>query len=398
MPTFSYKVKDKTGATRTGTIEAESEHAAASMIREAGGFPMEIRPVVGVAPSSQLADGEAGNVIARYLIYPIWTGVNIRALVFFYRQLATLIGAGMSLSEALRSVNTRMGGPLSRIVARAHARVQAGGRLSDELSRYPKVFAPLQVSLIRIGESGGLMEGMLDRLASYLEYEIEVRRRIAKAIFYPILVLLFIVFKPVLIALALSSTEVAVAVLLARLRTCLLPFVIVIVVLKLVFQFRIPRLIWDTVKIVPPVIGTAARKIAMSRFCRALALLHSAGMPPGQSLHAAAAASANLAVAGGIERAVPLIQAGEGLTESLRKTGKVMPMVLDMLATGEKTGAIDSVLQKVADYADDEADATIHKLGIAIFVLMILVAAVLVLVELVGFYGGMASRTMEAEL
>ena len=166
--------------------------------------------------------------------------------------------------------------------------------------------------------------------------------------------------------------------------------------LKLVFQFRVPRLIWDTVKVVPPILGTAAQKIAMSRFCRALALLYSAGMPVGQSLHAAAEASANLAVAGGIARAIPSIQAGEGLTESLRKTGKVMPMVLDMLGTGEKAGAIDAVLQKVADYADDEADATIHKLGIGIFVLMLLVAAWLVLVEVVGFYGGMASRTMGA--
>ena len=201
MPTFSYKVKDRSGNTRTGTLDAESEQAAASMIREAGGFPMEIRPVASAAPSSQPTDGEAGNGIARYRLYPLWTGVNIRALVFFYRQLATLLGAGMPLSEALRSVNTRMGGTLSRIVARAHVRVQAGGRLSDELSRYPKVFAPLQVSLIRIGESGGLMEGMLDRLASYLEYEMEVRRRIAKAIFYPILVMLFIVVKPALITL-----------------------------------------------------------------------------------------------------------------------------------------------------------------------------------------------------
>jgi len=134
----------------------------------------------------------------------------------------------------------------------------------------------------------------------------------------------------------------------------------------------------------PPVLGTTARKIAMSRFSRALAILYSSGMSMAESLNVAADASANTAVARGIKCAIPAIQAGDGLTISLEKTHMIMPMVLDMLSTGEKTGSMDGVLQKVSDYMDDEVDVTFHKVSIALFVLMIIVAAIMAAVQIIG--------------
>ena len=152
---------------------------------------MEIRPAHGARPGPSTA--LAGNVFVRYLIHPLWTGVNIRHLMFFFRQLETLLSAGMSLSEALRSIQGRSGGPMAGILRGAQSRVQAGGRLSDEMARHPRVFAELQVSLVRAGEESGMLETMAGRIASYLEYEMTIRRRVAMATFYPFLLVIFLI-------------------------------------------------------------------------------------------------------------------------------------------------------------------------------------------------------------
>ncbi len=167
------------------------------------------------------------------------------------------------------------------------------------------------------------------------------------------------------------------------LLTCL---IVLVVALKIVMQFETSRLIWDFVKTIPPVIGTCARKIAMSRFSRALAVAYSAGLPMSQAVAVAADASANVAISRAIRRAVPALQSGRGLTETLARTHVVMPMVVDMLATGEKTGSMDKVLEKVSDYMDDEVHATIFKLSIALTVLAILVLGGVVLVICIGSY------------
>lgn len=394
MPMFNYKVKDRAGNTRTGTLEAESEHAAAAMIREAGGFPMEIRPIAGAAPVVH-PEAAAGSAFLHYVLHPLWTGVNIRALLLFYRQLETLLAAGMSMSEALRSMGERARGPLRRIILRACGHVQAGGQLSDELSRHPRVFQPMQVSLIRIGEAGGLMEEMVSRIASYLEYEIAIRQRIVKIILYPLAIFAFIVVIPHAPVLFLGGPMPFALSLWSSVRVWL-PWVVTgIVALKLIMQIEISRLVWDTMKILPPVFGPMAKKIAMTRFCRAVSVLYSAGMPIGTALSASADACGNTYIGRCIKKAVPFIQSGAGITESLSRTGVMMPMVLDMLSTGEKTGSLQPVLDKAADYMDEEVDATIYKAGIALFVLLILVAGWVVLRMVVQFYTGQFTNIMQ---
>lgn len=398
MPTFNYKAKDRSGNTVTGAIEAPDEHGAAAMIREMGHLPMDIRPARG---SSSSASDEAGSLFTRHLIYPLWTGINIKMLALFYRQMATLLSSGMTLSEALGSVGNRSGGVLRRIILEAQDKVRAGGTLSSVFARYPRIFSNLQISLLRAGETGGMIETMLDRIASYLEYEIKVRQLIAKALFYPILVFVFIMLitsaLPYLPSLLKEPNGVQIVLrgTWSTLRYWVFGGLAAVVTLKLVFQFELPRLMWDAVKLAVPVVGGTARRIAMSRFSRAMAVLYAAGLPAGEAIRVAADACANIYLSRKLKYAAPSVEAGKGLTESLAKTKAVMPMVMDMLATGEKTGNMDAVLQKVADYMDDEADATIHKLGIAVFVLAILIAAVIVLMILVKFYSEYASGMLE---
>ncbi len=397
MASFSYKAKDSSGNTVTGAVEAPDASGAAGKIREMGHLPMDIREMRTRAPAG--TSTQAGSVLEQRLISPLWTGVNIRQLAYFFTQLAALLPSGMTISEALRSIGSRTRGRLGRIVREASSNVQSGGKLSDTLSRHPRVFSPLQIALIRAGESGGLIQPMIERIASYLEYELKIRRMIAKMLIYPIAILAFAVCiyvaKPHLATAATEGMGVFIKAIAPGLIKWIVGALLVVVVLKLVFQFDTARLAWDSVKTVPPIVGGVAMKIAMSRFSRALAVLYGAGMPIAEAVSVGADASANLAIGRGIKLAVPAIQSGEGLTESLTKTHMLLPIVLDMMMAGEKSGNVDAALQKAADYMEDEVDATIHKLGIALLILMLLIAGVVVGLIVVDFwtkyYGGLLS-------
>lgn len=391
MSSFNYTAKDRSGNTVNGIIDASDERLAAAMIREQGYMPVTIK-LAHLPGAPKPVSDEAGSALERYLVSPLWTGVNIQQLYFFYNQLATLLAAGMTLSEALRSIGSRSKGRLRRIIDEAQNNVQRGGRLSETMSRYPKVFNNLQISLVRVGEGGGMLEQMINKIASYLEYEMGIRKMIVKATIWPVITLIFALF----ISICLPYIQILINQGFApflkatwpQFRVAFFGSIGTVVILKLLFQFDIVKLMWDSIKIQPPVIGTCARKLAMSRFCRALAVLYSAGMPISESVNAAADACANLAIGRGIKYGVPALQAGQGLTETLTKTRAVTPLVLDMLHTGEQAGNMDAVLQKSADYIDDEADATIHKLSIALFVLMILIAGVIVGMMVIKFWGG----------
>lgn len=392
MPSYAYKAKNKMGQTVTGIVEAVDEHNAAGMVREMGHLPMDIRLARGAAPSAAAApSAEAGTAIQRYLIYPLWTGVNIKMLAMFYRQLATLLQSGMSLSEAFGSILRRQRGRLGAIIAEMRDSAVQGGQVSGVMLRYPKVFSRLQISLVRAGEAGGLLESMVERIATYLEYEIKIRALIMKATFYPVIILVFAWLSHHLIPVIASTVNGGKASFFERagddmLREALW-FLVAIAVTKLLFQFHTSRFIWDCFKSSIPIVGGNSRKIAMSRFSNALAVLYTAGMSLAESVDIAADACANLFLGSRIKRAVPALQSGQSLTEALTRTNAVSPMVLDMMLVGEKSGSTDAVLKKAADYMDDEVDASIHKIGIALFVLMILIAGFVIGSMVIGFWG-----------
>ncbi|NLN76619.1 MAG: type II secretion system F family protein [Armatimonadetes bacterium] len=397
MPLFEYKAKDRAGNTVTGSLDAVDERGVAEKIREMGHLPMTISRADTTPPET--SNAQSGGVLARYILYPLWTGVNIRMLAVFYRQFATLLGSGMSVAESLRSIASRTRGRLGVIIDEAQRSTSAGGKLSDSFSRHPRVFSRLQLALIRAGESGGMLDSMLDRIAQQLEYEIKIRGMIAKAMVYPIVVLVF----AALVNIGVPHVDVIVhkgagpflSLVLPTVLSCLAKLIVALIIFKLVFQFDVPRLIWDALKVWIPVVGANARKIAMSRFSRSLAILYAAGVSMAESVDLASDVCGNLYIARSMKRAIPAIRSGTGLTEALGKTGAVSPIVLDMLIVGERTGSADTVLEKVADYMDDEVDASIHKISIALFVLMILIAAGIVGSIVVKFYSGFFTNILE---
>jgi type II secretory pathway component PulF len=386
MPTFTYKAKDKSGTTVTGTLDAESSSQAAAILRERGQLPMDIRQAGRVSARPT----EYGSFFARYFIYPLWTGVSIRTLASFFRQMATLLDSGMTLTEALTSIGGRASGRLRVIIDEMKQSAGQGLGLSGAMIRHPRVFSPLQIALVRVGESSGLLADLLARIASYLEYEIKIRQMISKMIVYPVVVLVF----AGLVYLCVPNVNLLVSgkqgeflsAIWPQLRLCVFGGLGLVVALKLIFQFGTVKYIWDAIKVQPPMLGTAARKIAMSRFSRAVALLYGAGVPLSETVSVGADACANYYIGDRIRRAVPALQNGVSLSAALESTGAVMPIVLDMLVTGERTGNTDATLNKVADYMDDEVDVTMHKLGIALMVVGVIAAGIVTLYVLVQLY------------
>lgn len=394
MPLFEYKAKDRQGKTRSGTVEAADEHTVAAMIREKGAYPLDIRPAVTHSAEATTTQGEAGSYIVRKLIYPIWTGVNLRALVFFYRQLAVVLNAGMSLSEALAGVGERTKGRLGRIILEFKTAVQNGQKLSEQMARHPRIFSSLQISLIDAGERGGLMEVMMDKIATYLEYELSIRHKLSRIMFYPLLLVFFIITLPYLYILISRGFKAYAVLVGSKIAPIALFFLAAVVVAKLLIQFRPMRLIWDFIKTCPPVLGTLAAKLAMTRFSKAFASLYSAGLPVASAVVISADTCGNLFFSSRLKTAARDLSSGMMLSEALKKTGVLLPLVLDMISTGEKIGNPGPVMEKVAEYLDDEIESTLYKLGIALFVVMMLIVGGMVLMVLLNKYLALFNQSL----
>lgn len=378
MANFIYRAKDKAGNTVDGNLDAIDRQEAANKIREMGYWPLEVR---------EQAEKRAAKGGSLGFISPIWTGASLRAQAVFFRQLATMLQSGMMLSESLESLSRQRGmGRLPRIAGEAATHIRSGGRFSEILESYGAVFSGIQLGLIKAGETGGMLDSMIDRIATYLERELELRRKLSRITFYPKLIFLMIFLMPSALGLITASkTPIDVF------RYIFGLFLLVIalyVAAKILLAIPPIRFGWDLFKISFPVLGAVSRKLAMSRFSTALSVMYSAGMPISQAVAISSTAVGNVILRRAIASSVPELQRGGQLTAALGRTGKVPDLVLSMIATGERTGNLDVTLNKVSDYYDNEAATTLEKTGYLLFVLLILIAGILVLRTLVGFYGG----------
>jgi len=396
MPQYKFKAKDRNGNTIEEVLEASDDRVAASILRERGLYPMDISLVRGTAESSAPNSSQPRQSFGQMLLNPFYTGVNIRSLVLCFTQMTTMLKAGMSLSEILNGMGTRTTGRLGKILMEALEHVRSGGRLSETLERHPSVFNNLITSLIKAGESGGLLDTMVERIAQNLEFEIRIRRAYSRVLFYPYVILFFIILTPHIPVLFLGTAAQFFASLWHSLRYWVPGLAVGFVAIKFFMQFHGVRRAWDAVKVLPPIVGTAADKVAQSRFARAMASLYRAGLPMTEVLRVSADACGNLAMADRLKPAVAAIASGKNFTQSVAMTGALPPMVLDMLSVGERTGNYEDVLEKVADHLEAEAEISFTKASIILFVLCILGAAIVVGLMAAKFYGGAAMGAMNA--
>jgi type IV pilus assembly protein PilC len=370
MPTsYAYKVRDREGKMAAGSMEAENEEAVVTRLRQLGYAPISI-------------EAEKGAGLKTEVRLPGTGRVKLKDLAVFSRQFATMINSGLSLLRALtilgeQTSNRRLGD----VIVQVRAEVEKGTSLSAAMARHPKVFNRLYVSMVRAGEIGGFLDQVLVKVAETFEKEVALRGKIRSAMTYPVVVfamvimivaamLIFIVPTFENLYVSLGGTLPLPTRMLMGASQLLRRFflVVVLAVVALVFLFRRwkasqkGRYQWDKFKLKVKVFGPLFHKSALSRFSRTLATLIRSGVPILQALEIVGETVNNQVISRAVRDVQDSVREGESLATPLSKHAAFPAMVVQMMAVGEETGALDTMLSKVADFYDQEVEAAVASL------------------------------------
>jgi type IV pilus assembly protein PilC len=385
MATFKYTVRDKAGKAVDGTIEGATKDAVSAKLRSMGYVIVSLN--------------ESGGVLERLNSIQFGTGVKPADITIFARQFATMIGAGLSLTKCLSILGAQTESASLRVIINQIARdVESGQSLSDAMAKHPKVFPPIFVNMVRSGETGGVLDEVLNRVADHFEREAMIKGRIKSAMTYPIAMgsLVFIVLVAMLIFVvptfqtmfaSMGGTLPAPTAFLVALSEGSRSWpglIFLIVVIAIVVAFRwwksTPEGLytWDSIKLRMPVFGKLIRKMALSRFTRTFGTLVAAGVPILAALDIVGSTSGNEVIARAVRKVRSAIKEGETIAKPLSENPVFPAMVVQMISVGEETGALDSMLSKVAEFYDEEVTSGVDGLTSLIEPLMMATLGVVV--------------------
>ena len=377
--TFEYSVRDRAGKVVTGKIEAESPAQVAAKLKSMGYAPLRIGEVSSRGMAMEISLPKLG------------AKVKLKEMAVFSRQFATMISSGLSMLRALSILEEQQPNKFfAGVIGEVRAEVESGGSLSASLGKHPDVFQPLMVNMVRAGEVGGFLDQVLVQLADNYESEVRLRGKIKAAMTYPVVVfviamlavtgmLLFIV--PTFAAMFKSlggqlplPTQVLVT--LSDILRQWFPLLLVLLIAGVVTWRRVKnreevRARVDPLKLKLPVFGPLFQKLALARFTRNLGTMMHSGVPILQALDIVADTTGNLVVTNAVRDVQESVRNGESLTQPLERHSVFPPMVVQMLAVGEDTGALDTMLHKISDFYDEEVEATTESLTALIEPLMI---------------------------
>jgi len=369
MANFTYKALDQRGTSATGEIEGESKAAAAAALRNRGLTVLDLNEV-----KTGLAQMDIGGALTR---------IKPKDITVFSRQFATMVSSGLSMLRCLYVLEEQTDNKkLAAVIGQIKDDVEAGISLSDALEKHPNVFNKLYVSMVRAGELGGILDEVLNRLATQLEKEDSIRRAVKSAMVYPIMIGTFALL--VLIGMVMFLIPIFAGMYrdlggelpgLTRLMVNLSDFLtgwwyivfpaIIAVVWGIMRLKRTERgtELWDRFKLhVPMGIGEIVRKLAVARFSRTLGTLVSSGVPILQAIEITGQAAGNVVIEKAMKDVQQSIKEGQSITGPLEKVSVFPAMVTQMIAVGEETGSLDAMLGKIADFYEDEVDASVKSL------------------------------------
>lgn len=378
--TFEYSVRDKAGKLQTGTMEAETQGAVVAKLKQMGYAPLKIEQKKTTGTKTEIKVPGFGK-----------KKVKLKDLAIFSRQFATMINSGLSLLRALNILAEQTENPeLARVLGVIRNDIETGSSLSVAMAKHPDVFPPLFINMTKAGEVGGFLDSVLLQVAQNYEIEVKLRGKIKSAMTYPVVVfaiaiiavtgmLLFVV--PVfgkMFAEMGAPLPGPTAAMLAFSKAFKIfgPILTVAIVVGTVVYGKNkhnPKLrgVVDPLKMKTPVFGSLSQKIAMSRFTRNLGTMMQSGVPILQSLEIVAATTGNIVLQRAVYDVMDSVRSGESLTGPLANH-KVFPaMVVQMMAVGEDTGALDSMLHKISDFYDQEVESTTEALTSLIEPIMI---------------------------
>jgi type IV pilus assembly protein PilC len=366
MAKFQWEGVNRAGAVRKGTMEAVDEEAVIGRLRSENITPKKIRK----AAKSQL------NLT-------IGTGVGTKDILVFTRQLATMIDAGLPLVQCLEILASQTENKnFQRVLYSVKGSVETGSTFSEALRKHPKIFDELFVNLVAAGEIGGILDTILNRLAAYIEKAVKLKRQVRGAMVYPIGVMCVAI---IVVAVMLGKVIPVFENMYKEFQGATLPaptqFVIKIsnsfvgnwyyyfggiigfvVVLGMILRNPRGRVMFDGFILKVPVIGNVLRKVVVARFTRTLGTLLSSGVPILDALEICAKTAGNKVVEASIMYAREKISEGKDMAGPLMETKVFPPMVVQMIGVGEQTGAMDQMLQKIADFYEDEVDVAVSAL------------------------------------
>jgi len=396
MATYVFKAMDLTGAKATGEVEAESKQIVSEQLKSRGLIVLDI------------SDKHSSKEIKLAFLERI----KATDLTIMTRQLATMVSSGMTILRALYVLEAQTESkPLAETIVKVRKDVEAGLPLSDALERHPKVFSPLFVAMTRAGETGGMLEESLMRVADQLEKEDSLRRQIKSAMVYPGVIMTFALI--VLVGLVTFLVPVFVGVFkqfggdlptITKFTVALSnaikgqwwAFIAGSVGSAWAFRkFRRSewgRPHWDAFRLrVPMKIGDIVQKVALARWSRTLSALVSAGVPLLAALDITAKTAGNHVVEKAMADVIESVKRGGTIADPLRQASVFPGMVAQMVAVGEETGALDTMLSKIADFYEDQVAAAVKSLTAIIEPIMIIVVGAIVGFIVIAMYMPMFS-------
>ena len=367
MPTFAYSGRTRGGQNVNGERAADNMDAAVAALRREQILVTRITPSKEKAEAGEKKKGRLGK------------GVSPKSLAVFVRQFSVMIDAGLPLVQCLEILGTQEDDKnFSATILQTRSDVESGASLADAMKKHPKAFDPLFTNMIAAGEAGGILDTILKRLATYIEKAVKLKSQVKSAMIYPVAVIAIAVLVvgvilwkviptfaslfsglgaelplPTRIVIAMSNSIVSFG-----------PFLLVGVgaagyAIKQYYATENGRRVIDKGVLHTPVLGLIMRKIAVARFCRTLATLLSSGVPILDGLDITARTSGNAIIEDAIQLTRKSIERGETISAPLKETGVFPPMVTQMISVGETTGALDTMLSKIADFYEDEVDTAV---------------------------------------
>jgi len=326
-------------------------------------------------------------------------GVSAKELAVFTRQFSVMIDAGLPLVQCLEILASQQENKLfQKVLTGTRAAVEGGSNLSTAMKQYPKVFDPLYSNMVEAGETGGILDTILQRLSTYIEKNVKLKAAVKSALIYPIgvisiagAVIVLLLWKVVPIFATLFAglgvdlplpTKIVIG--MSNFVGSIFGLLIVVGIVGGIFGLKVwygtpgGRYFLDSVILKLPVLGMLMRKIAVARFTRTLGTLISSGVPILEGLDITAKTSGNAVVERALFQVRRSLEEGKSLTEPLKDSAVFPGMVTQMISVGEQTGAMDAMLQKIADFYEDEVDAAVKDLLTALEPVMIVFLGIVV--------------------
>jgi type IV pilus assembly protein PilC len=394
MSTFVYKVRDIRGIPSKGELEASDRSSVASDLRSKGYTILDISEKSGgFSLKEQLTESKR---------------IKSKDITVFSRQFATMINSGLAMLRALSILEEQTpNSKFKAIIGKTRADVEAGAALSEAMEKHPTVFSRLYISMVRAGEAGGILDDTLNRIASQLEAEDSLRRMIRSAMVYPLLIAVFALL--VLTAMMLfiipifskmyadlnSQLPLLTRIMVNISDTMRSLWGALIIAASIGAIYGIIRLkrtpqgtaAWDRAKLrIPMGIGDIVRKVIMARFSRTLSTLVTSGVPILQAIEITGDTAGNTVVSEAMDGVKRSVKEGRPMSEPLAEVSVFPAMVTQMIAVGEETGAVDTMLNKIADFYEDEVNAAVKSLTSILEPIMMIAVGGLVGVIVISLY------------